>query len=223
MNFCLIGAPGVGKGTFSKLLIKRLKLHHISVGDIIRNEIILNSDVGMQARQYVDRGDLIPDEVVNRVVFQEVRKQKFANILLDGFPRNTEQARYLDDHLPSLRAVSIQLDRGVAAEKLLGRRICTGCGRSFNTADIDRDGYVMPAILPGDYATCPLGADECQKYRNLQPRSDDTQETIMRRFEVFEVETAPLVSYYAERNRLRTFDVKRGVDDIDDLIRVMES
>lgn len=214
--FCL----GVGKGTFSKLLITRLGLHHISVGDIIRTEIGRQSTVGIKAQKYVTQGELIPDDVVNEVVLQEVRKHSFAHLLLDGFPRNVKQAQYLDHHMSDLNAVHIQLEKDIAVEKLLGRRICSACGQNFNITDICRNEYVMPAILP-DPATCPRGPVECEQYRELEKRSDDTRETILKRFEVFETETAPVIRYYGEQNRLKTFDVKRGVDDIDDLVNVM--
>jgi adenylate kinase len=221
MNFCLIGAPGVGKGTFSKLLIQRLKLNHISVGDIVRREIGRKSAVGIQAQSYVTQGQLIPDEVVNGIVLQEVHKHSSSNILLDGFPRNVSQAEFLDHHLSDLTAVHIKLDKSVAVEKLLGRRVCSGCERSFNIADICRDGYVMPAILPADAATCPRGAERCAQLQVLEERSDDTRDTILTRFAVFDTETAPVIQYYGEKSRLKSFDVKRGVDDIDELIDVM--
>jgi adenylate kinase len=224
MNYCLIGAPGVGKGTFSKLLISRLKLHHISVGDIVRNEIKQETIVGKKVQKYVECGHLIPDEVVNEVVHQELHKFNFSNCLLDGFPRTTVQADILDNYLKNpLRAVHIQLDKSVAVEKLLGRQLCVGCGRGFNKADIRRDGYDMPAILPGEYEACPRGAEECRQHRSLHVRSDDTRETILRRFEVFESETLPLLRFYENSDRLRTLDVKRGVGDIEELIRIMTS
>mmetsp|Transcript_13020 Transcript_13020/g.21287 ORF Transcript_13020/g.21287 Transcript_13020/m.21287 type:complete len:224 (-) Transcript_13020:137-808(-) len=223
MNYCLIGAPGVGKGTFSKLLVLRLKLHHISVGDIVRQEITQKSNIGKQALKFVNKGTLIPDDIVSQIVEKEMKKFQISNILLDGYPRNINQAKQLDQHLSTLSAISIQVDREVSVEKLLGRRVCAGCDRSFNMADIRRDGYDMPAILPGEHKTCPLGEPKCAERRVLEMRSDDTRDTIMKRFEVFDRETAPVLKYYRDSHRLKVFHVKRGVDDIDDLVKVMLS
>ena len=95
MNICLIGAPGVGKGTFSKLLVKKLGLIHISIGDIIRKEVENKSAAGIRVRNYVEDGLLIPDGIVNDIVLQKLQKYTFSNILLDGFPRNVKQAEFV--------------------------------------------------------------------------------------------------------------------------------
>ncbi len=130
------------------------------------------------------------------------------------------QAELLNQKLSNICAVHIILNREVAIQKLLGRRLCTGCGGNFNIADVIHDGHMMPAILP-KRESCPLGFEKCQSSQNLVCRSDDTEETIATRFDVFEQSMAPILDFYRQRNQLKEFHVKKGVDDSEELIKLM--
>lgn len=154
-------------------------------------------------------------EIVNREC------QGHPKFILDGFPRTLPQAAYLESSIKDVVAVNIVLDDDVATQKMLGRRLCTGCGRSFNVADVMNHGNMLPAILP-DHSTCPLGSEQCKRDQNLESRSDDTVETIQSRFKVFHSNIAPILNFYRERSCLKEFIVKRGVDDVDDLVELMK-
>jgi adenylate kinase len=239
-HFALIGAPGVGKGTFAQIVSKKLSLQHISVGDLLRNlirqESTAPSALCQELSSFMNTGQLIPDRLICDIVSHEISSSQ--NILLDGFPRSDElyqhhlftspllrtlsQAVFLSETLPDLSVLHIQLNQQIAIQKLLGRRLCTGCGGNFNVADVMNEHYLMPAILP-KLEKCPLGPEQCKEKQHLVLRSDDTASTIATRFDVFEAEMSPILEFYRRRNQLKEFVVKKGVDDCDDLIKLMMS
>lgn len=136
-----------------------------------------------------------------------------------GYPRTVAQAEDLwaiDSAKSPLWAIHIDLEQWVVVEKLLGRRICSTCHGSFNTASILSNGYHMPAILPEDH--CVKG-NQCKK--DLHSRTDDTKEIIQQRLDDYQKKTTPVLDYFREKNRLKSFQVKRGVDDTDDLLKCM--
>jgi adenylate kinase len=189
------------------------------VRDEIRKE---GSAYGREFQQYVNQGKLIPDELINNMAINKL-KQMERSVILDGYPRNLEQAALLDREIGSMGqrkvvAVNIALDREVTIEKLLGRVICKTCKDEFNTANIDRNGYVMPALMP-DPKKCKLGPDKCNFVEERRP--DDNLETITKRFDEFERKTAPLIKYYGDKSALKTFHVKKGVRDAPDLIKLL--
>jgi adenylate kinase len=146
-----------------------------------------------------------------------VSPPKFLSLL----PRTLMQAELLHEILPDLSVIHIILNREVAIQKLLGRRLCTGCGQNFNLADVLHDGHLMPAIRP-NMKKCPLGPVGCTSKQHLVTRSDDTETTISTRFDVFEETMAPILDFYRQRNHLKEFVVKRGIADSDELIKLME-
>lgn len=217
MRFCFLGGPGVGKGTFARLITKRLGMKHIAVGDVIRSEISKQTTLGKTMESYTSQGALIPDNLVDELVDKEMQKTDF---ILDGYPRTLQQAQRIDEKYPDLLAAHIVLERWVSVEKLLGRRHCAACNRSFNMADIVQGEYHMPALLPNT-STCPLGPTRCREQGKLEMRSDDTRETIEKRYDVFEKNNQPILDFFQKNNKLLTFHVKRGVDDTDDLLDAM--
>ena len=242
----LIGAPGVGKGTFSSIIQAQTGWKHLSLGEHLREEMRSGSNLGAEIGGILQRGGLVTDKVANEVTFKRldhiqrtytdttaeslIRAWGMA-VLLDGYPRTKPQAEALYDHIAStsaskgaenvVAAVQISLEPWVAEEKLLQRKQCLTCGQNFNTADIVQDGFDMPAILPNE--------DNCLNVRDGLPcdpalsitRSDDSRETIRRRRREFEEKTTPVVDFFKQRGELVEFNVKKGVKDTPDLLNVV--
>eukprot|EP01035_Chromulina_nebulosa_P018641 gene18641-24382_t len=227
--YIFLGAPGVGKGTFAKIITKQLGMKHFAIGDLIREEIAnIDSPYSKDFEKYVSKGKLIPDHLINDIAINNIMHSS-VDIILDGYPRNLSQAELLDkklnlynnsDHNISHRivAVNIMLNKEVTIEKLLGRMVCKTCKHEFNSANIMSNGYLMPAILPNP-ETCSLGKDKCNPV--MEKRIDDTIETITKRFLEFEAKTAPLIDFYHKKNSLITFNVKKGVKDAPDLMKLL--
>lgn len=242
-----IGAPGVGKGTFANLLCKRWNIPHICVGDLLREDVAksqltvntclqdhadsLNSRVDKIA-QYMKQGVLIPDSTICEYVSAKLnsREHPSAGYILDGFPRNKTQVKYLlDNNLVDI-VVHITLERWVSIEKILGRRRCTTCGNDFNVASVMSGGYNMPAILPTDKGyKCPqiLVGEKCKPVFSI--RSDDNVDSLNARLESYDVETTAAVESFKEavaENKAITvhhFAVKKGIQDTDALAEVIMS
>jgi adenylate kinase len=178
----------------------------------------MKTPLGIQLTSLIREGHLVPDNIINKVTqeeLQKLNKVKTGGCILDGFPRTVEQAKFLDDIIDRQKtiAVHITLNREVAIRKLLERQLCITCHRSFNTAHIVENGFDMPAIVPNP-STCPK-APHCNPI--YERRSDDTIETITARMEAFDHFTESLLQYYEDSNRLRTFNVVKGVKDTEDL------
>jgi adenylate kinase len=185
---------------------------------MLRKNVKLKTPLGIQLSSLINEGHLVPDNIINKATQDELQKFdkiKASGCILDGFPRTVDQAKFLDDIIERQKiiAVHITLKREIAIRKLLERKHCVTCHRSFNTAHIVENGYDMPAILP-DPSTCPK-APHCNPIYDR--RSDDTMETIRARMEAFDHFTENLLKYYEDSNRLRTFNVVKGVKDTDDL------
>ena len=192
----LLGPPGAGKGTQAKLLQDRFDGCQISTGDILRKAVAEKTALGKEAASYIDRGALVPDDVILNLVAQRIKEKDCANgFLLDGFPRTVAQADGLQHILRSLGqdldgVLSIQVPPQVIVERLSGRRTCKDCGAMYHVA-------LSPSEKDG---VC----DQCDGA--LYQRNDDNPETIAARLKVYENQTAPLVNYYRERGLLREID-----------------
>lgn len=220
--FCyiFIGFPGVGKGTFAKIISRQTDVEHIAIGDLVRHEITHKSPSGLKFQNYVAQGKLIPDDLIDRIAIDRVSSTS-KSVILDGYPRNQSQASNLETSLNNshhILAINITLDEQVTIDKLLGRMLCKTCKDEFNSTHILRNGYDMPAILP-DPATCKLGPENCKFIADK--RVDDNIETIKKRMEEFEKQTKPLIRFYESKNALVTFDVKKGARDAPDLLNVI--
>ena len=235
-HFIFIGAPASGKGSFGKKIAHALGVQHFSLGEVIRDEVARATELGQQVRPIVEKGELISDSLATEIVIRyllgpmttghmtnkQSTKSRHATIL-DGFPRTVSQALALHHSLPKdeFVAIHIILEKWVAVEKTLGRRICTTCKQSFNVADVLTQGYNMPAILPS-VTTCPLWATGgC--IPKLTSRVDDTREITERRYQEYMEKTTPLLDFYENRNQLRTFRIQKGLSDTDKLIDLMLS
>ena len=199
MNIVLLGAPGAGKGTQAQKMIDAYEIPQISTGDILRAAVAAGSPLGLEAKRYMDAGDLVPDEVVIGLVKDRLAQPDTARgFILDGFPRTTAQAEALDTELASLgktidSAIAITVDHEVIVARLTSRRTCGSCG-------------TITTIAAGD--SCP----KCSS--DLYQRDDDNEATVRNRLEVYERSTAPLVDYYGSKGVLYEIDGDRPVEDV---------
>ncbi|MEW5804708.1 MAG: adenylate kinase [bacterium] len=216
MNLILLGAPGVGKGTQAKLIMKKYDIPQISTGDILREAVRERSPLGLKAQEYMNKGLLVPDEVVIGIIEERLKSPDCRNgFILDGFPRTIPQAESLTEvmkrlniHLSSV--VNFELDEDVLIKRLAGRRICEECGSMYNV-------YYNP---PARNMIC----DQCGK--NLFQRKDDYLETIKERLKVYRAQTMPLIRYYEDKKLLHTIQINetQGPDQIfDQLGMILES
>ncbi len=202
MRVVLLGPPGSGKGTQSDRLKRRLGVAHISSGDLLRDAVRSDSELGCEAKQYMDRGSLVPDVLVLALIAERVGCPDCdAGFLLDGFPRNIEQAHELDALLErSDREVDAVVELELSAEdvlrRLCSRLTCSSCGRVYN-------------VLCG--ATGAEGVcDDCGG--ELTVRADDNEATIRERLSVYESQTRPLLDYYGAKGLLRSVDAAGDID-----------
>ena len=191
-NYIFLGPPGAGKGTLAAMLAEREGYDHISTGDILRDEMKRQSDLGRQAKGYVDSGQLVPDEVVTAIVAGRLGANA-KGAILDGFPRTVRQAELLDSELDKkdmkiTAAVLLEVGEDALLQRLTGRRICRECGAVYHLQN-------MPPEVEG---VC----DKCGG--ELYQRADDTAETVRDRLQVYETKTAPLIDFYARRGILKT-------------------
>jgi len=199
MNLILLGAPGAGKGTQAELLIQQLGIPSISTGNMLREAIANGTELGMKAKQYMDGGLLVPDELVLSLLAQRVEAPDCANgFILDGVPRTLSQAETLDakgihvDHV-----VSIEIDDDVITGRMSGRRTCPGCGATYHIT-------ANPSKQEG---VCDLCGGQ------LITRKDDAPETVRKRLEVYHASTEVLKDYYAKQGKLRLVSGEQSIED----------
>ncbi len=208
MNIILLGAPGAGKGTQGKNLSERFKIPQISTGDILRANVRNRTALGQKAKEYMDKGALVPDDLVVSMVVERIQNEDCRNgFLLDGFPRNISQAEALGATLTGMKksidhVVGIEVDRKELVRRLSGRRVCRKCGENYHT-------MFNPPVNMG---MC----DKCGS--EIYQRDDDKEETIEARLKVYENETYPLIEYYSKKSLFRPIDGKGAVDQITESI-----
>ena len=216
-NLVFLGAPGVGKGTVAARIAPRLGVPAISTGDIIRAETKAGTALGRQVQEFTSQGQLVPDEIVSRMVRERLAKPDAAGgWILDGYPRTVQQARDLDAAQDVSRVINITLPQHVLTAKLLGRRVCGDCGKNYNVAAIHEGDLDMPPLLPK-----PADCDRCKGQPRLTVREDDTAAVVAERMEVYARQTKPLVDYYTAQGKLQDFAVKKGVADMPRLVTEM--
>jgi adenylate kinase len=204
MNLILLGPPGAGKGTQAKILSKKFLIPQISTGDILRGAVKEQTPMGVKAKCYMDAGALVPDEVVVGIVKERLARADCSNgFILDGFPRTVVQAdalkRMLTDSEKFIEhVISIELDNEELLGRITGRRTCRLCGKGFHIA-------FDPPKFDGR-------CDDCGG--ELYQRDDDREETMRKRLEVYQEQTAPLTAYYAHESLLRTINGTGTIDSI---------
>ena len=204
MYIILLGAPGAGKGTQAANIARKLNLTHIASGDLFRQALEQGTKLGMQAESYMEKGELVPDGITTQMVLERLSApDSEAGVILDGFPRNLEQAEALDEALAGQnkaidKVVSIKVPAEELLRRLSGRWVCRHCQAVYNIIE-------SPPKVRGKCDKC--GGE-------LYQRPDDTAETAKKRLEVYFVQTAPLIDYYRQRGKLLEIDGEGSVDEV---------
>ncbi|WP_298125797.1 adenylate kinase [uncultured Clostridium sp.] len=204
MKIVLLGPPGAGKGTQAKSISNRYSIPHISTGDIFRKNISEETPLGIEAKQYIDNGQLVPDEVTINMVKDRLTWEDCKNgYLLDGFPRTVAQAEALQEFLESRdekldTALCIEVPSSFILERMTGRRVCLSCGASYHIK------FNSPAVD----GVCDVCGD------NIIQRKDDVEETVKERLDVYERQTQPLIDFYKEKNLLSTVDGTKAINEV---------
>ncbi len=201
MRIVLLGAPGAGKGTQAKIISEQFNIPHISTGDIFRANIKGNTPLGIKAKEYIDKGELVPDELTVDIVKDRLTNPDCANgFILDGFPRTIPQAEYLDKVLSEMKisldvALLIDVKDDHIIQRMSGRRVCTKCGATYHT-------IFNPTKVEGVCDVCNA---------QVIQRSDDAAETVLNRLETYHKQTQPLINYYMNAGKLK---VAEGADEV---------
>jgi adenylate kinase len=204
VNIVLLGAAGAGKGTQAARLVSELKLTHISTGDIFRKNVSESTQLGLEAKRYMDAGQLVPDDVVIRMVKDRLAQPDCeGGFMLDGFPRTLPQAEALDEALRDMgvgldAVIAIEVPREVLMKRLTARRQCRGCGKIYNVMG------EMPAVE----GVCDACGGE------VYQRDDDTLAAATKRLDDYDAVTSQLVPYYGAQGLLHSIDGDRPVDDV---------
>lgn len=208
MKIIMLGAPGAGKGTQAKMIAEKYQIPHISTGDIFRANIKNGTELGIEAKKYMDQGQLVPDELTVKILLDRVAAQDCQNgYVLDGFPRTIPQAQVLEDALTKIgESIDYAIDVDVPDENIVkrmsGRRACLSCGGTYH----------LEFIPPKKEGIC----DTCGQ--ELVLREDDKPETVLNRLTVYHNQTQPLIEFYANKNILKTVD---GTVDLRDVFEAI--
>lgn len=213
MKLVILGPPGAGKGTQAEYIVERYNIPHISTGDIFRENIKNNTELGKKAKSYMDKGLLVPDELVIELVEDRINKDDAKEgFLLDGFPRTVAQAVSLDSILDKnddklTKVINISVDPEILIERAVGRRVCKTCGMTYH----------VKFNPPKEEGICDKDGTK------LIQRDDDTEETVKTRISVYFDQTAPLIDYYRAQNLLVDIDGAKDIDKVfEDIVNGLE-
>ncbi|CAG7585896.1 Adenylate kinase [Peptoniphilus tyrrelliae] len=213
MKLVILGPPGAGKGTQAEYIVERYNIPHISTGDIFRENIKNNTELGKKAKSYMDKGLLVPDELVIELVEDRLNKDDAKEgFLLDGFPRTVAQAVSLDSILDKnndklTKVINISVDPEILIERAVGRRVCKTCGMTYH----------VKFNPPKEEGICDKDGTK------LIQRDDDTEETVKTRISVYFDQTAPLIDYYRAQNLLVDIDGAKDIDKVfEDIVNGLE-
>ena len=214
MRLILLGPPGAGKGTQAARIVEKYNLPHISTGDIFRKNIKEGTELGKKAKEYMDQGLLVPDELVVAIVEDRLKEDDCRNgFLLDGFPRTVNQAEELDTVLKNMntsidKVINIIVDKDVLIGRAVGRRICKSCGATYHVE-------FNPSSSEGKCDNC--GGE-------LYQRDDDKEETVKKRIEVYLDQTSPLIKYYNDKGVLVDINGEQDINKVfEDVSKVLGS
>lgn len=208
MRLILLGQPGVGKGTQAVVLAKKLNILNICSGDLLRQAVSQGTELGKRAKDFMDKGELVPDNLVSQLVMERIsREDARDDFILDGYPRNINQARELDrmlagNHQEIDMVIYLTANQDVIIQRLTGRRLCENCQANFHIKN-------MP---PKKEGVC----DHCGG--KLYQRLDDNEETIKNRLKVYQQTTSPLIEYYRSKNKLKQIPADEEADIVLEVI-----
>jgi adenylate kinase len=204
VNIIFMGPPGAGKGTQAEKIVEEFRIPHISTGDAFRLAMSQGTELGKKAKEFVDQGLLVPDEITIGIVRERLQQQDCQRgFLLDGFPRTISQAEALDQIMDSFESsidhvINLKVDRGLLMARLTGRRICKRCGATYHVL------FNSPKVQ-----------DVCDKCSGeLYQRSDDTEEKVGTRLDEYTNKTAPLLAYYEKKGLLRNIDGEQEINEV---------
>ena len=206
MNLVIFGPPGAGKGTQSAKLVKEFNLFQLSTGDLLRDEVSKKTSFGNKIEEIMKSGGLVSDEIINNLIENKISNPEYKNrIIFDGFPRNIEQAKYLDILLKKNNqqmslAINLKVDNQILVKRITGRVTCSACNKTFNT-------FFDPP------KNCEL--KECGQ-RKLITRSDDNEETIVKRLKTYDEKTFPVLDYYLKKGIMKNIDGMQEINAISD-------
>ena len=214
MRLILLGPPGAGKGTQAAGIVEKYKIPHISTGDIFRQNIKEGTELGKKAKEYMDQGLLVPDELTVGLVTDRISQPDCGNgFMLDGFPRNVSQAVQLDAFLKNNgialdKVINIEVDKEKLVARAVGRRICKSCGATYHIEFNPSKEEGVSDICKGD----------------LYQRADDNEETVSKRIQVYLDETKPLADYYSKVGIIADIDGQQSIDKVfNDIVSALES
>ena len=212
MKIIMLGAPGAGKGTQAKMIAEKCGIPHISTGDIFRANIKNGTELGAKAKEYMDKGLLVPDELVCDLVVDRIQQADCEKgYILDGFPRTIPQAEALENALNAIEqkldyAIDIDVPDENIINRMSGRRACVGCGATYHV-------LFNPTKVEGKCDVCG---------ESLILRDDDTPETVKKRLDVYHTQTQPLIDFYTERKVLVEVDGTQSMDKVfDDIMKIL--
>lgn len=199
MNIVLLGSPGVGKGTYAKILSEKHNLPHISTGDMFREEVKNSTNLGKKVKSFMDKGLLVPDDVTTEMLKERLKKNDTKKgFLLDGFPRTIAQAESLGKITKIGVVLNFSAPEEVIIQRISGRRTCRSCSATFHVQNIP-----------------PKKAGICDKCGGeLYQRADEKPEAVKKRLDVYKKQTEPLVDYYRKKGNLKEIDASRSVDEV---------
>jgi len=204
MNLILLGAPGAGKGTQAKLIVEKYGIPQISTGDMLREAVAKGTELGKKAKEYMDRGELVPDEVVIGIVKERLKQPDCEKgFILDGFPRTLKQAEELDKMLEELgkkidAVINVHVPEEEVVKRIVNRRTCKNCGAVYH----------LIYNPPKEEGKC----DKCGG--ELYQRDDDKEETVRARYKVYKEQTEPLIEYYSKKGLLYNVDGTKSIEEV---------
>jgi adenylate kinase len=207
-NIILFGPPGAGKGTFSGQIKKVIpNIAHISTGDIFRENLKNKTPIGLKAKQYMDKGELVPDDVVIEMVKDRLNKDDAKNegFILDGFPRTLPQAKALSEITNIDLFLLLEVSRDIITKRILGRYSCKNCGKIYNKY----------TLLPQKEGVC----DKCGAEIKFEQRSDDNEETLKNRLDAYEKNAKPIIKYYKKKKLLKRINAENTLALTEDQIK----
>lgn len=207
MKLIFLGPPGAGKGTMAALLNDKLGIPQISTGDMLRQNIACETELGLKAKDFIERGLLVPDEVVIGMVEERLKAEDCKyGFMLDGFPRTVVQAEALSKFIDIDLVISLEIEKELILSRISGRRVCPSCKATYHISRLN-------------------GRTDCENCgAELIQRADDSESTVLDRLSVYHKQTEPLIAYYKEKGKLASLDVNAGVDEcLERLLRLIEA